>query len=106
MNTTTARPGSEKDSFAECDNATLLLQIGTMNVMAISGLRVHRRETGVTLPVADGWAVTVDLQHNDEYTVRRTLTRGDGRTKIVREWEGVYAGQVGEIAYKASCYEN
>jgi hypothetical protein len=88
-----------------CDNATLLRQIGTMNVLAISGGRVARRETGVTLPVSSGYSVTVDLDGNDTYIVRRVFKRG-AKSWIKGEVTGVYADQVGEAAYRASCFRN
>jgi hypothetical protein len=56
---------------------------------------------GVVLPVARGWAVHVVLAPDDTYTVRR-MFRGNFR----RDWVGVYADNVGEIAYKASLYDN
>jgi hypothetical protein len=78
--------------------------------MAISGLRVgrviawHDGEpyiAGVVLPVANGWAVHVVLAGDDTYTVRR-IWRGNVR----KEWAGIYAENIGEIAYKASLYDN
>lgn len=83
---------------------TLLRQIGKANWMAISGLRVEFRETGVTLPVGKGWAVAIDLAPGDTYTVRRVYKRGVTRAKGERT--GVYAEQVSDVAYKASCFEN
>jgi hypothetical protein len=94
----------------ECSPRVLLDQIGIGNVMAISGLRWGRvlayRDgmpyvAGVVLPVARGWAVHVVLAPDDTYTVRR-MFRGNFR----RDWVGVYADNVGEIAYKASLYDN
>jgi hypothetical protein len=93
-----------------CSARVLLDQIGTGNVMAISGLRVGRiiarRDgepyvAGVVLPVANGWAVHIFLSSDDTYTVRRMF-----RGNIRREWCGVYAEIIGEIAYKASLYDN
>jgi hypothetical protein len=90
-------------TYRECDTRELLAQIGTMNVLAISGGRVERRTTGVTLPVAHGYRVTVDLAANDTYTVRRVFVRA-GKATVKREWSDVYCDEVGEIAYQASCY--
>lgn len=90
-------------TFVPCDNDTLLAQIGRMNIAAISGLRVTRRETGVTLPVRYGYAVTVDLDGNDTYVVRRTFTRG-AKTWVKKEWTNVYCDEVAEAAWQASCY--
>lgn len=90
-------------TYRECDARVLLAQIGTMNVLAISGGRVQVRETGVTLPVRYGYRVTIDLAADDTYTVRRVLVRGS-KVTVKREWEGVYCDNVGEVAYTASCY--
>lgn len=99
-----------KEQLRACSARVLLDQIGTGNVMAISGLRVgrviawHDDEpyiAGVVLPVANGWAVHVVLAADDSYTVRRMF-----RGKIRREWVGVYAENVGEVAYLASLYDN
>lgn len=86
---------------------TALAQIGRRNLLAISGGRVQRSgETIVVLPVRYGYAVEVEYQPgSDTYTVRRTFTRG-GRRWIKREWDHVYCDQVGEIAYRASCYRD
>jgi len=92
-------------TLTACDTKTLLKQIGTMNIFAISGGRVQRRETGVTLPVSNGYRVTVDLAADDTYTVQRVFVRS-GKVWVKKEWTGIYADQVGEIAYKASCFRN
>lgn len=87
--------------FTNCDTRELIAQVGTMNVLAISGGRIEHRPTGVTLPVAYGYAVTIDLAANDTYTVRRVFR---GTTK--REWSDVYCDEVGETAYQASCFRD
>lgn len=83
----------------------LLRQIGVANLAAISGLRVERRETGVTLPVGHGYRVTVDYAWDDTYVVRRVFERG-AKTWIKGEESNVDCFQVGETAYRASCYVN
>jgi hypothetical protein len=98
MNTTTTAT-----EFRGCDTRELLSQIGMMNVLAVSGGRVMHRATGVTLPVRYGYSVTVDLDWNDTYIVRRVFARA-GKTTVKREWTDVYCDAVGEIAYQASCY--
>ena len=95
----------EQVTFRECNTYELCAQIGRMNILAISGGRVLRRSTGVTLPVHYGYSVTVDLAANDTYTVRRVFRRGN-RSWIKGEVEGVYCEQVGEVAYRASCFQN
>jgi hypothetical protein len=91
--------------FRECDARVLAAQIGPRTILAISGGRVHVRDTGVTLPVSNGYRVTVDLAGNDTYTVRRVFTRA-GKTWVKGERVDVYAEQVSEVAYQASCFRN
>jgi hypothetical protein len=93
------------DNFIKCDNRQLLAQIGTMNVLATSGGRVEARETGVTLPVRYGYAVSIDLHANDTYTVRRLHRRG-GKVSIKGEATHVYAEQLSEVVYRAGCYHD
>jgi hypothetical protein len=89
--------------FINCDNATLVQQIGNMNIMAISGGRVIIRETGITLPIRYGYSVEIDFAANDTYTVRRVYTKNFNRI-IKGELNNVYCDEVGEVAYLASCY--
>ncbi len=93
------------DGMRQCDARTLMDQIGRRNILAISGGRVGVRETGITLPVAAGYSVTIDLAADDTYTVRRVFTRA-GRTWVKGEQTDVYCDQVGETAYRASCFRN
>ena len=90
---------------------TIIHQIGTPNVLAISGGRwtPYYNQTGqvigITLPVHYGYKVHVWLQWNDLYSVRRVFTRG------TQEWEkgqvsDVFCEQVGQVAYEASCYRD
>jgi hypothetical protein len=99
-----------REMLRACSARVLLDQIGTGNVMAISGLRVGRviawhddepHIVGVVLPVARGWAVHVVLAADDTYTVRRMF-----RGSVRREWTGIYADNVGQVAYNASLYDN
>jgi len=89
--------------FMECDNGTLVAQIGMRTILAVSGGRIIRRATGVSLPVRYGYVVTVDLAGNDTYTCRRVFARG-GKSWVKREWTDVHCEDVGEVAYIASCY--
>lgn len=91
--------------FIECNNNVLLRQIGAGNVAAISGLRVIRRETGVTLPVGNGYSVTVDLNSDDTYTVRRVFKRGP-KVWTRGERTEVYCDEVARAAYYASCFRS
>jgi hypothetical protein len=91
--------------FRKCDAKEIVNQVGMMNLFAISGGRVTRRDTGITLPVSNGYSVTIDLQGNDLYTVRRVFTRA-GKTTIKGEVTGIFNDELGEIAYQASCFRN
>jgi hypothetical protein len=84
--------------FIDCNTDELMAQIGTMNVMAISGGRVVRRLTGVTLPVDCGYSVTVDL-HASDNVVRRVFKRGT-KTWVKGEQSDVCCDEVGEVAYR------
>ena len=80
-------------------------QIGKMNVLAISGGRITSLPDGIELPVGQGYRVRVRLDPSDTYTVERVMVRG------VKEFEkgsrsDVYFDEVGELAYRASCYRS
>lgn len=85
------------------DTATTLGQIGRGNVLAISGGRAHLAGGTLVLPVAHGYRVEVDLAANDTYTVRRVFVRG-ARRFVKGERTDVYCDELGEVAYRASCY--
>lgn len=93
------------NEFRPCDTDQLIAQIGRMNLMAISGFRVIRRDTGVTLPVGAGYSVTIDLDWMDEYVVRRVFKRG-AKIWIKGEQQRVYCDEVGEAAYRASSFRS
>lgn len=95
----------EQDHFRDCDTNQTVAQIGRPIIASISGLRVTRRRTGITLPVSSGYSVTVDLDANDTYVVRRVFKRGS-KVWIKGEQRGVYCEDVSEAAYWASCYHN
>lgn len=84
---------------------TLTSQIGRNNILAISGGRVEIRTGSVILPVRYGYAVEITLAANDTYTVARTFTRS-GVTTVKAVREGVYCDEVGEVAYRASCFRD
>jgi len=83
----------------------LLAQIGRMNLMAISGGRYEATETGVILPVGNGYSVTVDYDWDDTYVVRRVFTRS-AIERIKGEVRGVFCDEVGEQAYQASSFRS
>ena len=90
---------------SQCNNDQLIQQIGKGNILSISGGRVGERETGITLPVRYGYKVEIDLMGNDTYRVRRVYETKSQRI-IKGEKTDVYASEVGEIAYQASCYKD
>ena len=90
--------------FRPCDISETLVQLGRNNLLAISGGRVIKRESGVTLPVSNGYSVTIDLAWNDTYTVRRVFTRSGKET--IKELVNVYAEDLPEVAYFASCFRS
>lgn len=89
----------------EQDFPTTLAQIGHGNVLAISGGRARRDGHTLILPVAHGYTVEIDLDANDTYTVRRMFTRA-GKRFVKGEITDVYCENIGDIAYRASCYHD
>lgn len=102
MNATTTEMTYGARTF---DPEQLLAQIGRRNVLAISGGRVRRIDSGIRLPVRYGYRVDVLLADDDTYTVRRVFTRA-GDEFVHAELTGVHAEDVGEAAYRASCYND
>lgn len=85
---------------------TLLAQIGRMNVLAISGGRTRLIDGTLVLPVGSGYTVEIDyIEGADDYTVRRVFTRGTKRW-VKGELTGIYAGEVGEMAYQAHAFRS
>lgn len=85
---------------------TMIEQIGTMNLYAISGgkIGVFGDQDKIELPCGAGYRVEVEyIPGRDTYTVRRILKRG-GKRINKGEMEGVYCDEVGEVAYRASCF--
>ena len=80
-------------------------QIGRSNVLAISGGRCKRLPDGIELPVGYGYSVRVRLTPVDDYTVERMFVRGNREFSKGIETM-VYADEVGETAYRASCFRN
>ena len=93
------------------DSKELLAQIGFGNVMCISGGRVinvvndEGETVQVLLPVSNGYRVSVELDWNDTYVVKRQYVR-KGVVSDKGVAEDVYFTEVGEVAYKASCFRN
>lgn len=89
----------------DMDTQTTIDQIGLGNVLAISGGMRRRWANSLDLPVGYGYHVTITLEANDTYTVRRVLSRG-AKVWIKAEAGNVYGEQLGEIAYRASCFRD
>lgn len=97
----------------------LIKQIGRMNVFAISGGRVYidgatynqenKTTQEVDLPVGYGYRVRIQLGWDDTWTVQRVIvknTKNGIKETIKGTLQGVYAENVGEVAYKASCFRS
>lgn len=80
-------------------------QIGSMNVLSISGGRVDPIMDGLELPVSNGYRVRVRLTPMDTYTVQRVFKRG-GKEWIKGERTNVYFNEVGEAAYYAGMFRS
>lgn len=89
----------------QVDRRELLRQIGTSNVLAISGGRVIAVPGGVELPVSNGYIVRVTLVLDDTYTVERFLRRKAKEFPHGTRTD-VYCDEVGEVAYRASCFRS
>jgi hypothetical protein len=102
MTTTTGRPFNEDE---------LINQIGHMNILAISGGRVIvvKNNDGETIEVelkcGAGYRVSIALGWDDTYTVTRQYVR-KGTVFNKGTVEGVYCDNIGEFAYKASCFRS
>lgn len=101
MSELTGRPFNEDE---------LIAQIGRMNIFAISGGRVgvireNNETVRIELPVSNGYRVSIKRDWNDTWTVSRQFVR-KGVVFDKGTLENVYADQVGEIAYQASCFRN
>lgn len=87
------------------ERRTIRDQIGFMNVLAISGGKIVPLKDGIELPVGRGYRVRVRLTPADDYTVERVFVRG-GKEWSYGKRDRVYADEVGNMAYWASCYNN
>ena len=80
-------------------------QIGTMNVLSISGGRIVPIDDGIELPVSNGYHVRIQLTPVDDYTVTRIFRRS-GKDTIHGQATGVYADQVASFAYYAGMFRS
>jgi len=100
------------EKYRPFDEDQLLAQIGRGNIFAISGGRVQVWRTNdgkatrtVTLPVSNGYSVEIYLAWDDTYTVTRQFKR-KGEYINKGTVKGVYADNIGEVAYRASCFRS
>jgi len=87
----------------------LLGQIGRGTVLAISGGRFEHAFDAVWFPVSNGYSVRITLAADDTYTVERVFTRTSRRTGMgytIHRMTGVYADNISDVAYNASCFRN
>lgn len=109
---TTPLLDTSNDHFRRVDGEMrkmMVSQIARMTLFAISGGRVTAIEHGIKLPVSSGMAVTVELDGNDSYVVRRVFTRvqgGEVKTWLHGERTDVYCEELSEVCYYASCYKS
>ena len=99
------REEAKKRGYRQCEASVIVEQVGRMNVMGISGGRVIVRETGITLPIAHGYSVEIDLNALDLYDVKRVYTRAGARS-VKGAVTDVYCDDLSDVAYYASCYVN
>lgn len=83
----------------------MLAQIGRMNVLAISGGRVKPIESGIELPVSNGYAVRVELTAMDYYEVSRVFKRGQ-KLFVKGSRSDVDCFELAQAAYFASCFRS
>lgn len=98
-------PGGYEPS--EFDMRTALSQIGRGNLMAISGTRAKKRNNEMVLPVNKNQQVIIGYDGgSDTYFVRaeQIITNGKdkGKTRVLGQWDNVYADELGETSYQAS----
>ena len=88
-------------------NSQTIAHIGGMNLLAISGGRIFIMDkTTVMLPVRHGYRVIVHYNEAlDLYDVERVLIR-KGQVTVKGTEASLYADQVGDSAYRASCYSD
>ena len=99
------REEAKKRGYRQCEASVIVEQVGRMNVMGMSGGRVIVRETGITLPIALGYSVEIDLNALDLYDVKRVYTRAGARS-VKGAVTDVYCDDLSDVAYYASCYVN
>lgn len=111
MTTTAPLLDTSNDHFRRVDpemRKMMVEQIGR-NIYAISGGRVLGSYHGISLPVGSGYSVTVQLNSDDTYVVRRVRTvkvKGVPVVRLYGERMNVYCEELSEVAYFASCFRS
>jgi len=100
----------EKDIGRPFNEDELIAQLGKMTFFAICGGKFSIWQPEGETVEADFWSgngyrVRITLGWDDTWTVQRIFVR-KGQVSIKGEMKGVYADQVSDIAYKASCYRS
>jgi len=98
-----------------CDHRVIAQQIGTMNILTVSGGRVGKfltaesDEVGIFLPIDTARRVEVVLDWMDTYTVSRVRYIMTGKakgTEVVEVTQSdIYCDGVGEAVYQASVWK-
>lgn len=102
---------TSNDHFRRVDpemRKMMVEQIGR-NIYGISGGRVLGSCHGISLPVSNGYSVTVQLDADDTYVVRRVRTVRKNGVPVVRlygERTNVYCDELSEVCYYASCFRS
>ena len=100
----------KKDIGRPFNEDELIAQLGKMTFFAICGGKFAIWQPEGETVEADFWCgngyrVRITLGWDDTWTVQRIFVRKD-QVSIKGEMKGVYADQVSDIAYKASCYRS
>jgi hypothetical protein len=84
----------------------LIPQIRFWDLAAISGgRRTQINKYEADLPVGKGYHVRIKLSFMDTWEVERVFER-EGKTFVKEVWHDVYAPEVSQVAYWASCFHH
>jgi hypothetical protein len=84
----------------------LLPQIHRGDLLAVSGGRREQlNKYEANFPVGKGYSVRVKLSFWDTWEVERVFER-EGKAWLKERWDDVYAFDVSDVVYKASCYHH
>jgi len=84
----------------------LIPQIRMWDLAAVSGgRRTQINKYEADFPVGKGYSVRVKLGFMDTWQVERVFTR-EGKAWVKETWDDVYAFDVSDAVYKASCFHH